>query len=288
MSPRVCLARRWAVAACFFCTLKCLIAQSPFVRSQAGFYVQAGWHTVPTVNTLFGDDGSDRVLSHRVGEQTCQLYGEYGINRKTTLSVVLPLRSVLVKPNEVPLPLPVTQNLVRHTRLGNTSLGIKRQLYSGWLQVTANLRIDAPAGAPKTGTALRTGYEAWTFVPSVSVGQGYRRTFWYAYGGWGYRTNNYSMFADAGVEGGVHFGPIWLIGFSQVLLSNRDGQRQDEPGYLYTGLSVDRQSWVSVGLKGIWQINRFTGLVVSAAGAPYARNVPKSPGLGVAVYFRWE
>jgi hypothetical protein len=55
-----------------------------------------------------------------------------------------------------------------------------------------------------------------------------------------------------------------------------------------TGLYENNQGWLSPGIKGIWQINRFVGLVVSAGGAAWAQYVPKSPGLGAAVYVKWD
>jgi hypothetical protein len=289
MSVRLVALRLSCLALLFFGTLKSLIAQSPFVRSKAGFYTQLGWHTVPQYDVLFGDDGADQPLARSVSDHTIQLYGEYGINRKTTLMAVIPMR-VLRRGAITPFGtlLSSTSAAGNLTTIGNTSLGIRHQLYEKNCIISASLRVDLPAPKAQDDTNLRSGYQAWTAVPMMSVGQGFRRAYWFGYGGFGLRTNNYSMFADTGIEGGVHFGRFWVIAFSQALLSLRNGDRPTELPSQLTGLYVDRQSWVSVGFKGIWEINRFTGLVLSAAGAPFARNVPKSPGLGMAAYFRWD
>jgi hypothetical protein len=265
-------------------------AQSPFARSRAGFYAQLGWHTLPRYEVIFDKNGDALPLKRSVSEHTFQLYGEYGLTRKTTGWLSIPLR---LARRSTPNPSTMAPELTQAgqlTGLGNASLGIRHQFLSEKIALAASLRVDLPATPGDTATGLAAGYRAVTALPMFSVGQGFRRGYWSAHGGYGYRSNQFSHFTDASIEGGVHLGDVWLIGFSQALLSLKNGSRGERPiDYdAYTGLFVDRQAWVSVGVKSLWQVTRFTGLVASVAGAPYARNAPKSLGVSVAAFFRWD
>jgi hypothetical protein len=117
---------------------------------------------------------------------------------------------------------------------------------------------------------------------------GFSRAYWSSFGGVTFRTNNYSHSLNAGAEGGLRAGPVWVVLFSELVLPLENGSRTLTPLDALTGLYVNDQGWLSAGIKGIWEINRFWGVVVSGAGAAWAKNVPKRPGLSAAVYFKWD
>ena len=74
------------------CCLLPASAQSPWARSKAGFYAQAAYQSIPAYGTLFGKNGSEDIeMEREVSENTFQLYGEYGLSRKTTLVAAMPL-----------------------------------------------------------------------------------------------------------------------------------------------------------------------------------------------------
>ena len=264
-------------------------AQSPWPRSKAGFYAQAAWHFIPAYEELFSAfDGLDAYpLDRELNENTFQLYGEYGLTRKTTLLASIPVRFLKAGRFLNNFATPETQEGTL-TALGNVSLGVRQALIEGNLRLTGSLRIDLPASQYDAATGLSAGYDAWTLQPTLSTGMGFGRAYWFAYAGYGWRSRGFSGVIDAGLEGGVRIKSVWLIGFSQWLHSLKDGDVALPVHNRLTGLYVDRQQWLSIGVKGIVEFNRFWGVVVSAAGAADGEWVPKRPGFGVGAYFKWD
>ncbi len=264
-------------------------AQSPWARNKAGFYAQLGYHTIPTYTDLFGSGGSDISMIREVSEQTLQFYGEYGLGRQTTVVANLPYRfnSRGARNPDNPYMF-VQEDTGSISGLGNASLAIRHQFLSGKLALAGQVRFDFPSNKSIPFAGLRTGFDAATILPSISAGMGLGRAYWFAYGGYAVRTNDYSHYASAGAEAGWKLGPVWLVGFSDVVVSLKNGDQKVTPLDALTGLYVNDQGWLSIGVKGIWEINRFVGLVVSGAGVVWAQYVPKSPGLSAAVYFKWD
>lgn len=266
-----------------------MAAQSPWARSKAGFYAQLGYHTIPTYTTLFGSGSSDIEMIREVSEQTLQFYGEYGLSSKTTFAISLPYRfnsRGARNPNNPYFF--AKEDTGSISGLGNTSMAIRHQFLTGKTAFAGNLRVDLPSDKSQPLAGLQTGFDALTIQPSVSVGMGLGQFYWQAYGGIAFRTNNYSHFVNAGGEAGWKLGPVWLIGFTDAVFSLENGSQKLTPLDALTGLYVNDQGWLSFGLKGIWEINRFVGIVVSGAGVAWAQYVPKSPGLTAAVYFKWD
>ena len=73
------------------CLPALLFAQSPWACNKAVCYVQAAYYFIPSYTTLFGENGEDIVLERAVSEKQIQLYGEYGISKKSTLILSLPV-----------------------------------------------------------------------------------------------------------------------------------------------------------------------------------------------------
>lgn len=281
--------RHTLLATLFVFAVFSLAAQSPWARSKAGFYAQLGYHTIPTYTTLFGPDGDDINITREVSESTLQLYGEYGITSRTTAVVSLPYRINSRGARNPDQPLMFAhEDTGSISGLGNVSLAVRHQILTGKLALAGTLRVDLPAGAGKPLAGLRTGFDALTIQPTVSAGMGFGKVYWFAYGGYALRTNDYSHYVNGGVEAGVALGPVWLSAFSDLTLSLENGDRPVTGLDALTSLFDNNQGWVSMGIKGIWQINRFVGITVTGAGAAWGQYVPKSPGLSAAVFFKWD
>lgn len=265
-------------------------AQSPWARSKAGFYAQAAYHFIPTYTRLYSAGGADRELERAVSERSVQLYGEYGLTRRTTLIASVPMVFNRRGDSNPASPyLFFREDSGSVSGPGNTTLGIRHQFLSGKLALSGALRVDLPAGGYQANTGLRRGYPALTVLPAVSAGMGLGKIYWFAYGGYGLRSNDYSHFIKLGAEGGYRLGEqLWLIGFSEYTGPLRNGALQLPSQDVLTGLYVNDQGWWSVGAKGIWQINRFVGAVASYTAAAWAQNVPQSPAIGLGLYFKWE
>lgn len=263
-------------------------SQSPWARSANGGYVQVGYHTIPAYRQLFGGGGSDLPLVRYVTERTLQLYGEYGLDARTTAVVSLPWRMHErgARTPELPLYIVPTES-GRMSGFGNISFALRRQLLSGPLVLGGTLRLDLPSVSSQPNTGLRTGFNAFTVQPSLSVGQGLGRLYWFAYTGLAFRTNNYNHYLNTGAEAGFALGSLWLIAFLDIVLPFENDARPLQPVRTRTGLYENNQGWLSPGLKALWQVTSRWGVVVSGAGAFWAQYVPKSPGVSAAVFYRW-
>lgn len=266
-----------------------LSAQSPWARPRSGAYTQLSWNFIPTYTTLFGANGEDLNLEREVTERSLQCYAEYGLSKKTTLIVSAPLvmnQRGAANPNGSAV---IDGDAGRITGLGNTTLALKHQFLQGKLALSGTFRMDFPAGThfqPSTG--LRTGYDALTLIPSAQVGMGLGKLYWFAYSGYGYRSNEYSHFLNFGGELGVRLGKVWLAGFSETILPLENGTKQLPDPAVLTGLYVNDQGWISMGIKAIWEIRPSFGINISGAGAAWAQNVPKSPGVSFGAYYKWN
>lgn len=264
-----------------------LRAQSPWTRSDAGFYTQLAWHTIPTYTSLFGVDGEGRTLERALTESTLQLYGEYGLSDQTTLVASIPYRFMQSGAPQTDALFPQTAE-GNFQALGNASIAFRQQLWNKGAQVAGTLRFDLPVNQYDPPTGLRTGYKAFTILPMISAGKGFGKFYAFAHAGYGLRTDGYSDFAQAGLEGGAKIGPVWLVLFTELIQPFENGDVDLPFRNELTALYIDDQGWWSYGLKGIWEINRFWGVFASGAGAGWAQNVPKNPGLSAGVFFKWE
>lgn len=266
--------------------LPCLAsAQSPWARNKAGFYAQAGFNFIPTYSTLFGRNGQDITLKYPVSERQLQFYGEYGITAKTTLVLSMPVVFTQRGDDDPNLPFEETGWL---SGIGNYNLALRHQFLRGKIALAGTLRVGFPSDRQYPDAGLRLGYNALTLEPMLSVGKGFRKTYGFLYGSYGYRGINYSHFLRFGGEAGVHLGKFWLIGFSELVYSLENGSLGTPDYQRLTGLYINDQGWWSLGAKAIWQINRFVGINASYAGAAWAQLVPKSPGISAAFFVKWD
>ncbi len=264
-----------------------LVAQSPWPRSKAGFYAQAAWHFIPAYEEVFPRSPGYSPLDRRLSENTFQLYGEYGVSRATTLTASLPLRLVSAGDFLGNFATPETESGSLFG-MGNVSLGIRQSILKSNVQLSASLRIDLPVDNYDDATGLSTGYKAWAALPMLSAGMGFGRGYGFVYGGYGFRSDKFSQFVNLGIEGGFRIKKLWLIGFSEWMSSVENGNVNEPLRNRLTALYVDEQSWLSIGVKGILEFNRFWGVLASAAGASDGQWVPKKPGFSIGTYFKWD
>jgi hypothetical protein len=247
--------------------------------------VQASGQIIPAYHSLYGENGGTQALQRSLTETAFQLYGEYGLRKNTTLVGAFPIR--YMRSGEAQTANPAVEKGAL-TALGNTFFSIRQQLTHGRLPLTFTLRTDLPSGKFEAATGLRTGYKAWTFLPMVSTGMGFRRAYWFAWGGYGWRTNGYSHLINIGAEAGWKVRQSWIIGFSEWVHPTQNGDIVLHPANLLTGLYVNHQGYHSIGLKTMMPLGRFLGFMASAAGAASGQNVPRKPAFSAGIWFKWE
>lgn len=262
-------------------------AQSPWVRTQAGAYGQVGLQWIPSYREVFDESGKTSTLERQLSEATFQLYGEYGIGKKTTGIISIPLRYLALSenPNYKGVPSLPASNLLA---AGNISVGLRHQLKGGNWPLALSLRVDLPSWKTKENSGLRGGYAGISLLPMLSIGHGAEQWYFYSYTGIGLRSNAYSYTSVTGIEGGRHLGRWWVIAYSEALRSLKNGNRKDQSAFNRTVLFVNNQAYWSVGMKTLYKANRFWGLLAGVAGVAEARLLPRSPQIMLGAYFNWD
>ncbi len=263
-------------------------AQSPWVRSKAGAYAQLALQAIPTYGNIFDANGNEKILEQSVTEQALQLYGEYGLSKRTTGIIALPFRSISVDRNKAFPGSPQDRSDYFILRPGNITLSVRHQLRNQKLPITLTMRVDLPSWSAKPEAGLRAGFKAVTLLPMVSTGKGYEKAYWLGYGGYALRTNHYSDFALAGIEAGRRIGRFWVIAYSELQVSMKNRSRQESENFQRTNLYVNNQAYWSLGLKSVVKMNRFWGFILGGAGVVDARLLPNKPQFHLGAYFNWE
>ena len=229
---------------------------------------------------------SSLELPREISDKTLQFYGEYGLFDNTTILLNAPIK--FVKAGEMQ----ETTGTIEEGSLsgfGNIEVAVKHKVVDNDLKVALQANFVFPTASYDSGTGLRTGYDAFGFVPGVTVGGSSDNFFAYAYLNTGIYTNDYSSNMKTGFElGWKPVKPLWIIGVFDVLQSFDNGSRIDDINNLQTGLYVNNQEYVAYGLKFAFEIVEETlGVQVAGFGAASGNFVAKSPSLNIGVYYKF-
>lgn len=259
-------------------------SQSPWTQEKGKAYVQLSYTTIPSYSELFGDPAYP--TERKINDNTLQLYVEYGISDKTTLIGNLPFKMVssndLVQASTITFTTEDSQ-----AALGNIQLGIKHNFYKKEWLISGQLLVEANTGTYEEASGLRTGYDAWTFTPLISVGHTYNKWYMQAYTGVDIRTNDYSSNFKFGGEIGNRV-KDWLIltGFIDFSASFENGDVLTPVNNALTGLYVNDQSYYAFGVKLIGEFSENFGATFGFGGAFGGTNVAKAPALSLGFYHK--
>lgn len=259
-------------------------SQSPWTKKKDEAYLQLSFTTISGYTELFAKE--DAFSTNReISDNTLQLYAEYGLSDKTTLIANVPLK--LVSSGDL---VDAAVNLTTEsslTSLGNIQFGVKHNFYNKKWLITGQLMIEANSGDFELASGLRTGYDAWSFVPIVIVGRGFDSWYIQAFTGVDIKTNEYSSAFKLGGELGYKTTDwLWIAGFLDGLASFQNGEVAIPVTNTLTGLYVNNQSFAAFGLKLIGEFNDNFGANLGFGGALSGRRVAKAPALSVGVYYK--
>lgn len=264
-------------------------AANPWAKPKGEGFFQLSYYTIGPYDRLFQDSGGDFRLGREVTDASVEAYLEYGVTDAWTVVGVLPFKATETgDPVSDPTITPPTIAAGTFDRSGNMRVGARRQFVNGKYVLSGQFDVELPTGdfAPETG--LSTGYDAYTFTPSVAAGKGWTRAYVYGYLGVDLRTNDFSSSWRTGFEGGYRFfGRLWLIGLLDVVGSFENGDIVLPQANLETGLYVNDQEYVAYGAKALIEITRKIGLQFTYYTAASGNNVASSPLSGFGVFVKW-
>lgn len=266
-----------------------IFAQSPWTKKKNEGYVQLSFSLIPTYNTVFGNPDYD--TQREISDNTLQLYGEFGLNDKTTLFANVPFKMLksgkFTDDMSLVLPLVLTSEESKNT-LGNIQFGVKHNFYNKNWVLSGQISVEANTGSFDQSSGLRTGYDAWTFTPLFLAGKSFGKSYLQSFVGFDVRTNGYSSNFKIGGEYGGKIGKdLWLIGFLDIVKSFENGDVILPTSNTYTATYVNDQEYGAFGAKFIYEFSDKYGVNVGFGGAFFGNNVAKAPALSFGLYHKF-
>lgn len=268
----------------FFVAAKITSAQSPWVNHKE-LYSQLSAGTIPAYSAVFkGVKRETTPLNGSLSEKSIQAYLEYGLTNK--IAVVADIPYLFIASSDL-----ATDSLRQAgtlSGLGNVGLGLKYNFINKKYLLTGQVNAYMPASKSEDATGLRTGYEAFSVVPTLSVGRGFNNSYFYSYVGARIFTDDLSSDVRFGAEFGRHFyNKLWLIGTFHIRESLNDGNRVYSAPYEDTHLYVNNQYVTNFAMKLIYEVNGQLG--VNAAInilSIRANNLPFQRPFAMGVYYK--
>ncbi len=198
---------------------------------------------------MFGEP--DFSLSGTITDRTYQFYGEYGLTNKTSLLVNMPLKSIDINNYVDPAILCVGNcaQSFNETAFGNIALGLKHNFLKKKWVLSGQLSMQMNTGTYDETSAIRTGFDAYTFTPLLLAGTNFGKNYFQSFIGADIRTNNYSYNLKIGGEIGRKLTQnIWLIGFVDVSQSLNNGDISFQANNAANSLYINDQEYLAYGL----------------------------------------
>ena len=251
--------------------------------------MQFSHSALPSYTKYYQRNGSDQQTAREILDQTLQFYGEYGMGNKTTLVYNLPVKHIHVGNFNNAYEGSASLQAGTMWGLSNIMVGVRQSLYSDLFNMAIEFQVQAPTGMYDDSMGVRTGYDAWSFYPTLNFGKGLGNFYIKMHIGSQLRTNDYTHNLTTGVEAGYRFFQrLWVMAFLNGQVSWRNGDRVDLINNRATGLYLNDQEFVAFGLKLIGEVvkDRF-GITFGFGGAISGHNVAKSPSWNGGIYWQW-
>lgn len=264
-------------------------SQSAWTQDKGKHYMQLSHSVLPFYTKYYQRGGNEEQTAREVLDQTLQFYGEYGMGPSTTLLYNLPVKHVHIGNFNANYEGSASLKAGTMWGLSNAMIGVRQSLYSDLFNMGIEFQIQAPTGMYDDSMGVRTGYDAWSFYPTLNFGKGLGNFYIKMYIGSQLRTNDYTHNLTTGVEAGYKFfDRLWVMAFLNGQVSWRNGDRVDPINNRATGLYLNDQEFVAFGLKLIGEVvkDKF-GITFGFGGAISGHNVAKSPSWNGGIYWQW-
>jgi hypothetical protein len=264
-----------------------IFGQSPWTKKKGEYYTQLSFSTIADYNILYGSP--DKTLNGKITDNTLQFYAEYGLTDKTTLTTSIPLKLISHKDISLLCVNGPCDNINNDkTGLGNIEIGIKHNFYNkNWL-ISGQINLETNTSTFDSNSGIRTGYDAWSITPLLTIGRGYNNWYLQGFTGVNIRTNNYSSNFKIGGEIGYKPVPkLWLIAGLDILKSFDNGDIILPSSNLLTGLYINNQEYGSFSIKAIGEFTKNFGVTAGVGGAFSGNNVAKKGAFNIGLYHKF-
>jgi len=262
--------------------------QSPWVKDQGKGYAQISYNVISGYNFNYSNEGDPIPLPRTVTDNSIQLYGEYGLGSDWQVGVSLPYK--MLSTGEMSTDFS-GQSLIdegNFNALGNIELSIKRNIINQGYLLSAQLKTELPTGSLDSETGLRSGLDALSIIPSLSIGKGWDKAYGFVSVGSAIRTNDYS--GDVRVSGELGTQPIkklWIVLVLDVVSSFENATPEISENQIQGGLYLNNQEYFAYGLKFAYEIKNGWGLNLAGYGASSGNVVARAPSVNIGVYYEW-
>ena len=259
-----------------------LYSQSPWTQGKNKAYIQAGFSGIFYDKTRI--DNQDVSLNANLSDITSQFYSEYGLTKDLDVSLILPYKTITIKLKDGSK----TESV---SGFGNISIGLKYKFLDKKWKISSGLFFSSNSNSSNEAIGLRTGYNATTLLPYLTVGSSQNKIYYFANFGFGYMTNNYTDFVKIGGEFGYKFlkktHVILNVDLKKAMKTESYFDSADNGLYKNTALYNDKQEFYGVGIKVNHEfIADKLGLNVGAIGAFYLNNLPVAPSINTGMYYK--
>lgn len=283
-------------------------AGGPWPRKKNTGYAQLGF-TYIGYNSFFNDKGSITPMRRQVTDFTSQLYFEYGLTDRLTLTTNLPFKYVSSGNDILNSDTTYFKDTVQSGNLfglNNVMFGLKYNIINKKVLFSAGLNAEANVAKYDSLSTLRTGPSAWVIHPYLSVGTTFAQGKVYTLLDAGYRLrlNNYSDEADFNFEVGYswNYKTYFILSVSgrvsvqegsfdnnvTPVVDDTDPNSESLHPFgrdLHTSLYPNNQQYVGYGLKFIQKIKK-----VHLNAAVYfgmGNMVAAAPSYNLGVAYEW-
>ena len=265
-----------------------VFAQSPWIKKKGKGYTQISYNVINEYNSLFVSSGKSYTLSRSLTDRTIQFYGEYGMGNDWQLSTILPYK-LLATGDIVPNPtIKSSASKGNYSALGNIEVAIKKNFIDRKFLFSGQLKAELPTSSLDEDTGLRSGLDAVSITPSLTIGRGWKKMYGYLSVGSAIRSNNYSgNLSISGEFGTQPIHKLWIILALDVVSSFENATPKIDVVQKQTGLFLNNQEYFAYGLKAIYQITNEWGINAGFYGASSGNLVAKSPSLNFGIYYQW-
>ena len=265
------------------------MSQSPWVKGKGNGYAQVSFNMITEYGSLYSNSDNSIVLPRLVTDKAIQFYGEFGLGSDWQVSAALPYK--LLETGEVNPEYSLgTVDIEEGTfgALGNIELAFKKNFINKNFLLSGQLKTELPTSSFDDATGLRSGLDALSIIPSITIGKGWDGTYGYVSVGSGIRSNDYS--GDLRVSAELGTQPIdkfWIVLVLDVVSSFENKTPTVEPKQLQSGIYLNNQEYFAYGLKFAYELKNGWGLNLAGYGGTSGNVVAKAPSINFGVYYEW-